>query len=484
MCASSSTSRRPDRLKPTPRSRAAPDATVTPARCILLYSATDQANLTRQAARDALELDDLRAVYARVKRASWGRWAIVDPAEVLPPVGQDEDPDDVIDVRVAIGVLEQGGLILRHPDAPAMRTLRPAFGGGGFGLAETLPLSEADVAIWERIKSGLLSDEQEDDQLSFRTAVACNSYELTPTDLERILEGQIEFRVRDERRTVCLELLPADQQSGERLRQVLERARVESQRRIAQIMAYANGGKCRHLVMAAHLGERLPPCGTSCDDCAGESDSTANQAVYRSRTTASDAKTILETVRTLPFPMGKTGIIKILAGSVESRVRSDRTTTFGKLKDLSKGRIDGLIDSLISDGLLNRDMEHEYKLITLTAQGAAASDDDLAGYEQRSSISSSSASANRSRGQAQETEDIQLDPAGEALLGRLQQWRSQRASQDAMPPYVIAHNKDLVALASIRPSSVEALAAVPGFGPSRVAKYGEEILALLAAADE
>jgi ATP-dependent DNA helicase RecQ len=51
-----------------------------------------------------------------------------------------------------------------------------------------------------------------------------------------------------------------------------------------------------------------------------------------------------------------------------------------------------------------------------------------------------------------------------------------------MPPYVIAHNKDLVALASIRPSSADALASVPGFGPSRVAKYGDEILALIASA--
>ncbi len=455
-----------------------------PARCILLYSATDQANLTRQAARDALELDDLRAVYARVKRAAWGRWAIVDPAEIMPPVGQDDDPDDVIDVRVAIGVLEQGGLIIRHPDAPASRTLRPAFGGTTFGLAGSAPLSEADATTWTRIKDGLLADEQEDDQLTFRTAVACNTYDLSPTDLERILEGQTEFRVRDERRLVCLELLPADQQSGERLREVLERARIESQRRITLMMAYANGGRCRHAVMAAHLGERLSPCETSCDDCTGETDATANQAVYRSRTTAADARIVLETVRTLPFPMGKTGITKILAGSVESRVRSDRTPTFGKLKDLSKGRIDGLIDSLIADGFLNRDMEHEYKIITLTSLGSAASDDDLSGYEQQSSISPSAGTAGRSRSKATEADEIQLDSAGEALLGRLQAWRSQRASLDGMPPYVIAHNKDLMALAAIRPSSEAALANVPGFGPSRVAKYGEEILALIAAADD
>jgi ATP-dependent DNA helicase RecQ len=184
--------------------------------------------------------------------------------------------------------------------------------------------------------------------------------------------------------------------------------------------------------------------------------------------------------------MGKTGIIKILAGSVESRVRADRTATFGRLKDLSRGRIDGMIDSLVNDGFLFRDMDHEYKIITLTDRGAHAGDGDLAAYETKASParSASSGAASRSSGQTGSgDDDLQLDPAGEALLLRLQEWRSRRASADGMPSYVIAHNKDLVALAAIRPGSEAALGSVPGFGPSRVAKYGDELLALIAEDD-
>ena len=124
-------------------------------------------------------------------------------------------------------------------------------------------------------------------------------------------------------------------------------------------------------------------------------------------------------------------------------------------------------------------MEHEYKIITLTERGANAADEDLAVYEQRSGAATRWSGGSRSTARTMEDEDIQLDAVGEALLLRLQQWRSERAARDGMPAYVIAHNKALVAVAAIRPSTRDALIEVPGFGPSRAEKYGDELLALI-----
>lgn len=446
-----------------------------PARCVLYYSATDQASLNRQAARDALEINDLRKVYAHIKRVAQDRWAILDATDLIPAPNPDDDPDDAIDTRVAIGVLEQGGLILRHPDTPISRSLRQAF---QTGLEQPLaPLAREDAADWNRFKSWLFHGQPEDEGLFFRTAAACAALDLTPTDIERLLEGQDEFRYRDDRRAVCLELLPAGDDAGERLRDVLERARIEANRRISQMMAYANGGRCRHAVLAAHLGERLAPCGTACDVCAGEAGQAAETVTYRTLTTAADARAILQAVRTLPYPMGKTGLTKLLAGSVESRAREDRSTSFGALRDLSRGRIDSLIDKLVTEGFLHRDMEHEYKLIHLTQQGRDATDEDLAIFEVAPAASGRRL-AERAKTSEEEPE-FQLDPDGEELLGRLQEWRRQRANLDAMPPYVIAHNKDLIALAVVRPTTLDALAQVPGFGPSRVAKYGQDLIDLI-----
>lgn len=67
----------------------------------------------------------------------------------------------------------------------------------------------------------------------------------------------------------------------------------------------------------------------------------------------------------------------------------------------------------------------------------------------------------------------------EALYNQLKQWRQLRADQDHVPPYVIAHNTSLSAIASRKPQNHEQLRAIPGFGVKKVDNYGDEILRLL-----
>ena len=160
---------------------------------------------------------------------------------------------------------------------------------------------------------------------------------------------------------------------------VLQRGQTEAVRRVGQMMEYAAGHRCRHQAIAAHLGQRLPACGTACDVCTGAA--TGQRAerggAKRVWTTASDALEVLEAVRTLPFSMGKTGLTKLMVGSVESSVRDDRSASFGVMKDVSSNKVGYLIDQLITDGFLFRDMNHEYKIITITGRGAAADLDTL-----------------------------------------------------------------------------------------------------------
>jgi DNA helicase II / ATP-dependent DNA helicase PcrA len=48
-----------------------------------------------------------------------------------------------------------------------------------------------------------------------------------------------------------------------------------------------------------------------------------------------------------------------------------------------------------------------------------------------------------------------------------------------MPPYVIAHDATLAAIAEAKPRSLAALRRVKGMGPTKTEKYGDEILAVL-----
>jgi DNA helicase-2/ATP-dependent DNA helicase PcrA len=71
--------------------------------------------------------------------------------------------------------------------------------------------------------------------------------------------------------------------------------------------------------------------------------------------------------------------------------------------------------------------------------------------------------------------------ADAGLLGALKAWRRQRSSEDGVPAYVVATDATLAAIAERRPRSERELLAMPGIGPARVAKYGDEILAIVEA---
>jgi DNA helicase-2/ATP-dependent DNA helicase PcrA len=65
---------------------------------------------------------------------------------------------------------------------------------------------------------------------------------------------------------------------------------------------------------------------------------------------------------------------------------------------------------------------------------------------------------------------------------RLRDWRAGRAKADNVPAYVVFHDSVLQAIAAARPATIGELAQISGVGPSKLERYGEELLALLAAA--
>lgn len=65
---------------------------------------------------------------------------------------------------------------------------------------------------------------------------------------------------------------------------------------------------------------------------------------------------------------------------------------------------------------------------------------------------------------------------------RLREWRLERAREDGVPPYVVFHDAVLHAIAEQRPSSLGELAQISGVGPAKLERYGDDVLAALAAA--
>ena len=73
---------------------------------------------------------------------------------------------------------------------------------------------------------------------------------------------------------------------------------------------------------------------------------------------------------------------------------------------------------------------------------------------------------------------VAASPAEEAL----RRWRKEAAIEGAFPAYVILKDAELVAVAERNPRTLRELARCPGMGPVRLDRWGDEILAVLAAA--
>ncbi|MEA3166671.1 MAG: ATP-dependent helicase RecQ [Thermoplasmata archaeon] len=78
---------------------------------------------------------------------------------------------------------------------------------------------------------------------------------------------------------------------------------------------------------------------------------------------------------------------------------------------------------------------------------------------------------------------IPLDAAGEKVFEALRAWRLERARKDGLSPYIVAYDRSLRQVARERPSSLEGLQGIQGFGPAKAIKYGPELLEVLSKAD-
>ncbi len=98
-----------------------------------------------------------------------------------------------------------------------------------------------------------------------------------------------------------------------------------------------------------------------------------------------------------------------------------------------------------------------------------------------SAARSSARTANRSRDGARKPRlEPPTDPGDAALFEALRAWRRERSKTDSVPAYVVFPDAVLIALATRRPRSDAEMLAVPGIGPTKLERYRDDVVALLA----
>ena len=437
-----------------------------PSRCVMLATKQDQTSLKRLAARDQLDLADLRAVYARVMQAAKGRWASLDARDLARAMPLTEDGEDRQDPRLALNLLAQGRLLRRHPDAPAEVTVRR--------IASAASASDAPSDLVDRFAAWSDLGPHPGATVVAGVPEACDALGCTPFDLLAALTARPDLDLWERGRDLCYELLPTGNDAKFRLESVLARSKAAADSRVNAVFAYVNSRECRHVVIARHLGDRIAPCGDACDVCLGLAATTPEPRAQRERSSrpdpVADALAVLAAMPTLPFSVGKTGLVNLLLGSVESSIRPDRSAAFGALEHRTKNAIGKTVDRLVETGYLERDMDHEYKLISLTRKGRGADAE---------SLSADAFPGGRPPGSATDTGAIPADVDAD-LLAALKQWRGDQSRERGVSAFVVASNRALEGIAAVYPTSEDALLQVPGIGRGFVDRYGPEILRLIA----
>jgi ATP-dependent DNA helicase RecQ len=239
------------------------------------------------------------------------------------------------------------------------------------------------------------------------------------------------------------------------------------------MLALCETVECRRVRLLGYFGETSAACG-NCDTCLAPPESWDGTV---------PAQKLLSTVlrlrreRNQRFGAGQT--IDILLGKKTDKViQFDHASlsVFGIGAELREGEWRGVVRQLLAQGLLTVAGDHGTLALT------EASGDVLRGTRQvmmRREPDRVARSAGKAKSAAAAVAD--LDARAQPVFERLRAWRAATAREQGVPAYVIFHDATLRQVATDAPSTLAQLGAVSGVGETKLARYGEQILEVLAA---
>ncbi|MEO5577079.1 MAG: ATP-dependent DNA helicase RecQ [Gaiellaceae bacterium] len=288
--------------------------------------------------------------------------------------------------------------------------------------------------------------------------------EISPEELgsdpdPRVLVGMLEQvglvqRGFDAGRAMQIEVPEPPADAAERIDTLLARYEREALTRADRLVHFAESRSCRHRQVAEHFGETLAEDCGMCDVC-----SPLMVPVEAPRAQAllpeDIAAAIHDAVLGLRWPLGRTGLAAMLHGAISAPRSAQRSPHFGLLAAATQAEVKRWIQLLeVAGALESFESDDGFRLL----RGVAGAELPRIGV---------AASAG---------------PADEGLFERLRAWRLKRAREDEVPAYVVLHDATLRELATAKPENERDLAAVKGFGPTKLERYGDDVLAVIAAA--
>lgn len=240
------------------------------------------------------------------------------------------------------------------------------------------------------------------------------------------------------------------------------------------MLALCETVRCRRVQLLDYFGETATACG-NCDTCLQPPESWDGTIA---------AQKLLSTVYRLDRErhqrFGTGHCVDILLGRATDKVqqhRHDSLTVFGIGTELSEAEWRGVVRQLLAEGLLA--VEGDYGTLALTDTSA-----EVLGRRRTVMLRREPArTARPAKPRDAATMVAELAPAAAEVFERLRAWRAATAREQGVPAYVIFHDATLRQIASDAPSALADLSRVSGVGEAKLAKYGEQVLAVLAGGD-
>lgn len=271
------------------------------------------------------------------------------------------------------------------------------------------------------------------------------------------------------------------------LRRMIDEGEGDAQRKRAQtlhldaMLALCETTSCRRVQLLRYFGEASTPCG-NCDTCTSAPSSwdgtIASQKLL---------STIVRLDRERGQHFGAGRVIDILLGKETEQARRFRHTslsTFGIGTELNESGWRGVVRQLLAQGILQ--VRGEYGVLEVGDAGWEV----LRGTRHvllREELKQSRAPRHRTAAATsgtthtnRATANSEVEQAAQPLFEALRAWRREEAKSQQLPAYVVFNDATLRGIAALAPATREELATVSGVGVSKLERYADAVLQVVA----
>jgi ATP-dependent DNA helicase RecQ len=233
--------------------------------------------------------------------------------------------------------------------------------------------------------------------------------------------------------------------------------------RLNALAAFVEASGCRRAILLRHFGEEPPvECG-NCDNCIDPPKTVDATDI---------ARKLLSAAFRTEMRFGVAHLADVLAGNDTEKVRCfghDRLSVYGIASGDEIALVRPVARALIARDALRAD-----------AYGGLSFGPGARPILKGEESLTISMPPPRSRGSRRRGMDGPPDP----LFDALRDVRRRIATDSGVPPYVIFHDSTLREIAAAKPRTLAELATVQGVGAAKLARYGEAMLAAVAAEEK